>query len=437
MINNEIENIFRKNKNIFLNREEEMKDYLSNYCGRTFERFEIEKVERIDATERIKVAGFHERLSSWRNYGEITLCSCEIVKGVQKRYDYKFIFVGELIDRGTKESSEIEGSRVKKGFKEFTYEERKEYREQKEKEKKEVEEDFQNFLKKQTIKDIFDLIGKSQEIPGIKQIESEEEIEGAVEKESFQEIEDSREIESFDQIHGYSIRNYLLVLSQARKRQEKEFVGIINSFWGWKKLGANVLKNPDKSKPYSYKILVPVTKKETGALLGFKLGSVFDISQTNRYKEYLNERKEEEKEFEWKDEIDSDQAIKFVKEKFPEITINEDIKDGDIRGSYDPESKVLTIHQKSSHTLFHELGNHIALSELKIGEMDDLGSNKNEILAEITCYLLMKKFEIVDEYKINYDFGYSNCWALDILEEFKFREFEKIYLTISDYVKNL
>ncbi len=87
--------------------------------------------------------------------------------------------------------------------------------------------------------------------------------------------------------------------------------------------------------------------------------------------------------------------------------------------------------------MFHELGNHIALSELKIGEINDLGSNKNEILAEITCYLLMKKFEIADEYKINYDFGYSNCWALDILEEFKFREFEKIYFTISDYVRNL
>ena len=436
MINQEIENIFRKNKNIFLSRDEEMKEFLSNYCEKTFERFEIEKVERIDATERIKVAGFHERLSSWRNYGEITLSSCEIEKGSQKRYDYKFIFVGELLDRRTKEPSEIESTRVKKGFKEFTDEEKKEYREQKEKEKKEVEEDFQNFLKKQTIKDVFDLISKSQEIPSIKQIEGEE-IEGGVEGESFQEIEDSQEIESLDQIHGYSIRNYLLVLSQARKRQEKEFVGIINSFWGWKKLGASVSKNPDKSKPYSYKILVPVTKKETGALLGFKLGSVFDISQTNRYEEYLNDQKEEEKDFEWKDEIDSNQAIKFVKEKFPELRINEELKNGDVRGSYDPESKVLTIHQKSSHTLFHELGNHIALSELKIGEINDLGSNKNEILAEITCYLLMKKFEIADEYKINYDFGYSNCWALDILEEFKFREFEKIYFTISDYVRNL
>ena len=65
------------------------------------------------------------------------------------------------------------------------------------------------------------------------------------------------------------------------------------------------------------------------------------------------------------------------------------------------------------------------------------GSVKEEILAEITCYLLMKKFEKAEEFKINYDFGYSNCWALNILDEFKFREFEDIYSKISDYVKDL
>ena len=423
MINQEIDNIFRKNKSIFLSRDEEMKQFLSNYCEKTFERFEIEKVERIDATERIKVAGFHEQLSSWRNYGEITLCSCEIVKEKRVRYDYKFIFVGELLDRSTKESSEIESSRVKKGFKEFTDEEKKEYREQKEQEKKETEENFQNFLEEQTIKDIVEIIEKAKETPAYQPPENTE------------ETEIPEEMDNLRQIHGYSIRNYLLVLSQARKRQDNKFVGIINSFWNWKKQKANVVKNPDKSQPYSYKILVPVEKD--GVLKGFKLGSVFDISQTDKYEEYLDKSDELKKEIEWQDEIEYHRAVEFVNTNFSDISIVEDINKGDARGSYEAESKILNIHDDTSHTLFHELGKHIAFSELKLGDNVEEGSLKEEILAEITCYLLMKRFEIVDEYKINYNFGYSNYWALDILKEFKFREFEKIYLTISDYVKNL
>ncbi|MFX1257651.1 MAG: hypothetical protein ACFFAN_07325 [Promethearchaeota archaeon] len=441
-----IENAFRKYRNIFLNREEEMKQFLLKYFEKIFNEHLLENLERVDATERIKLAGFHRDLSAWRNYGEITLCSCEIFNGIQKRYDYKFIFAGEILDykirERPKESSRVkkefiekkeieESPRVNESFREFTEEEKEQYIKQKEQEKKEIEENFENFLKKQTIKDIIDLIDKSKQIPNFKQGESSHEIEEP------QKIELSQEPGIVEQIHGYSIRNYLMVLSQARSRQNNNFIGIINSFWGWKKLGANVLKNPDKSKPYSYKIIVPVMNKQTGALSGFKLGSVFDLSQTNKFEEYLKEREEEEKEIVWKDEIDYENSIEFVKANFANIIINEDFKDGDIRGNYDPEMRVITIHQKNSHIVFHELGKHISLSELKLSEDLKENSTKNEILAEITCYLLMKKFEKVDEYKINYDFGYSNCWALDILDEFKFREFEGIYSKISDYVKAL
>ncbi|MFX1258177.1 MAG: hypothetical protein ACFFAN_09980 [Promethearchaeota archaeon] len=79
----EIENVFRKYRNTFLNREEEMKQFLLNYFERIFSEHLLENVNRIDATERIKIAGFHKDLSAWRNYGEITLCSCKIVKGAK------------------------------------------------------------------------------------------------------------------------------------------------------------------------------------------------------------------------------------------------------------------------------------------------------------------------------------------------------------------
>jgi len=435
----ELNQIFKKYNKTFLNREEEMKEYLSKYFDRFFKEHVIENIIRIEATERLNVAGFHSNLSSWRNSGEIILCSCEIVGGVQKRYDYKFIFPEERILRQTSEEEIEETSRIKditieepdfpkdevKGFREFTEEEKEQYKQQKEQEKKEVEENFQNFLINQSVKDVTEIIEKSQEIPSFQ----------AQETESSDEMETQEELGSSPQIHGYSIRNYLLVLSQARKRQDDNFVGIINSFWNWKKQGASVLKNPDKSKPYSYKILVPVS--EGNILKGFKLGSVFDISQTNQFEDYLKQREEKEKEILWRDEIEYNRAIEFVKANFSEITINEDIADSDIRGSFDPATKVLNIQEKTSHTVFHELGKYISIANLQVSEDVGEGSVKEEILAEITCYLLMKKFEKAEEFKINYDFGYSNCWALNILDEFKFREFEDIYKKISDYVKDL
>jgi len=300
-----------------------MKIYLSKYFNRFFKEHVIEDVIRIDATERLNVAGFQKYLSSWRHTGEIILCSCEIVGGVQRRYDYKFVFPEERIIRQTSEQDIEETSRIKaisieeedeeKGFREFTAEEKEQYKQQKEKEKKEVEENFHNFLTGQSVKDVIETIEIFQEVPSFQ----------AQETESSDEIESPPEEKvSSPQIHGYSIRNYLLVLSQARKRQDDNFVGIINSFWNWKKQGASVLKNPDKSKPYSYKILVPVS--EGNILKGFKLGSVFDISQTNQYEEYLKQREENEKEIPWRDEIEYDQAIEFVKANFNEITIKEE-----------------------------------------------------------------------------------------------------------------
>ena len=435
----EIDYIFKKYNKTFLNREEEMKSYLSKYFDKFFREHVIEDVKRIDSTERLTIAGFQKYLSSWRNSGEIILCSCEMVSGIQKRYDYKFIFPEERIIPQTSEDEIEDTSRIKditlaepdlpeeeqKGFREFTEEEKAQYKLQKEKEKQEVEENFQNFVTNQSVKDVIEIIEKSQEIPSFHTEETE----------SSDEMEAQEEMGSVQQIHGYSIRNYLMVLSQARKRQDEKFVGIINSFWNWKKQGASVRKNPDKSKPYSYKILVPVS--EGNILKGFKLGSVFDISQTNQYEDYLKQREDREKERPLRDEIDYDHAIEFVKANFSEITINEDIVDSDTRGSFDSTTNILNIHEKSSHTVFHELGKYISITKLQVSEDVEEGSVKEEILAEITCYLLMKKFEKAEEFKINYNFGYSNCWALNILNEFKFREFEDIYSNISYFVKDL
>ena len=115
--------------------------------------------------------------------------------------------------------------------------------------------------------------------------------------------------------------------------------------------------------------------------------------------------------------------------------IRKDFKQG--KGTYDFKAKKITVGQKKSHDLFHQLGYHIIYSELEMTSPEEELDAKNEILAEMTCYILMKKFEESQAYKINYDFAYSNIWAMNILKEFGFREFESAYEKIVDYVKQL
>ena len=426
-----VNNIFSKYNKIFLNRKEDIKEVMKTYFSTFIESHIIEDVKRIDATERLKTSGFYPDLTAWRNsYKEIIISSCEIEKTIKKRYDYTFKFKGEAFDQ-KKVEDDAEKSRVRKGFKEFTPEEKEEYRKQKEQEKEEIDNVFQTFVEQKTLKDIIIDIEKFQSIPNLQLSKDLKENEYEIEIKD----EDSEDKPTPEQIHGYSIRNYLMVLSQAKKREEDKFVGIINSFWNWKKQSVNVLKNPDKSKPYSYKILVPVEKN--GVLKGFKLGSVFDISQTNKYEDYLIQINEQKSKEIWNDEIDYNTAIEFLKTNFPDINLNEDFTNSDLKSSYDPESKIITINQENAHTVFHELGKHITLTDLEINVEIEENPIREEILSEITCYLLMKKIEEAKEYKINYNFGYSNCWALNILDEFKFREFEDIYLKISEYVKKL
>ncbi len=90
----QIEEIFSKYKKQFKGREEEIKKFLLTHFEKAFSRQRVINVERKDATERIKLGGFNENLSSWRNYYKnIIVSSCIVENGSQKRYDYKFFFI--------------------------------------------------------------------------------------------------------------------------------------------------------------------------------------------------------------------------------------------------------------------------------------------------------------------------------------------------------
>jgi hypothetical protein len=78
--------------------------------------------------------------------------------------------------------------------------------------------------------------------------------------------------------------------------------------------------------------------------------------------------------------------------KVPKIKIKEDFKTQEEKGSYNPLSHNITFYQKSSHTLLLELRPHITVSVLHLAGSITEKYAKNEILAELVAYVLLKKF---------------------------------------------
>jgi len=196
----------------------------------------------------------------------------------------------------------------------------------------------------------------------------------------------------------------------------------------------------------AYKVLVPIFAKkknnENEVILNdqnqpkeylhfFKLGNVFDISQTSEFENYLRERKEIDEKIMKNAEIDYNTALKYTQTHFPEPKIKEAFKDQELKGTYNPHNKQIILYEKTSHTLFHEIGHHITISILEITNHSKKNYAKNEVLAELVSYLLMKSF---DE-NINYNFAYSNCWASKITETFEIEEFEKAFKSIYEFLQ--
>ena len=290
----------------------------------------------------------------------------------------------------------------------FSAEEKKAYQEGKNKEKKELFNLYKCFFEKKTI----------QEIVGI--------------------------VANYKQIYkSYSLRNIIMMHIQSEERNDKDFQGIVNSFQNWKKQKISILKGSK-----AYKVLVPIFKKveveeedetiEKQELRGFRLGNVFDISQTTEFENYQKEQQKIDEVIMNNIEIDYDIALNFVKENFKELKINENIKELDVneeKGYYEPLEKSINIHQKSSHTVFHELAHHISFKlnfNFDNWQHDRTAYAKNEILAELGCYLLMGNYTNCT----NYNFNYSNVWSSRILDNFEYDEFERIYNKLSKFINN-
>ncbi len=291
----------------------------------------------------------------------------------------------------------------------FTVEQKQEYKAKKKAEKLEIQDLYNKFLAKKTIKDFIGIIV------------------------------------TYKQLHNYSIRNILLVLAQSEKREHKEFVGVVNSFANWRKQDIQIIKSNK-----AYKVRVPIFTKnidddntkpatvknekeeDQEKTLGyFKLGNVFDISQTSEYSKYIEEQKLIDKVIMKNHEIEYSIAFNFVKEHFPKLPLIEDFKHQEKKGSYNPHTHQITLYEKSSHTIFHELGHYLSVEILKIAGDIHKNYSKNEVIAELISYLLMVLFDKA----VNYNFAYSNCWSNRITDTFELDEFENDFKAITQYLE--
>ncbi len=240
----------------------------------------------------------------------------------------------------------------------------------------------------------------------------------------------------------------MLILMQSIKREDKNFVGICNSFANWKKQKITVNKGSK-----GYKVLVPIFKKIKVLMVGeseekeqekqqlafFRIGHVFDISQTSAYEKYLKEEEMIEEKIMKNTEINYNTAMQFIDNNKFEVEIIEDFKDirnGDEKGKYNPKTKTIEIYERSSHTLFHEIGHHITdFLDIMFDnwQINTSSYSKNEILAEISCYLLMKEFNAHHKYNL----AYSNAWSSRIKDNFEFDDFEKRFVKIEKFVEKL
>ncbi len=289
----------------------------------------------------------------------------------------------------------------KKSYKKtFTEKEKEEYRTQKETEKKHLIDLYHKFVEKHSIQDFIGIVA------------------------------------NYKSMHNYSLRNYCLVLAQNEKRQDQNFVGILNSFVNWKKQNIQVLKGSK-----GYKILVPIfvknqdnteqnQDKDKEVLAYFKIGTTFDITQTSEYENYLKEQEQIDKVIMKNAEIDYNTALEFTKNKFPNLKIKEQFNHQETKGIYDPDSKEIILYEKSSHTVLHELSHHLTITVL---DLDAKNYAKNEVLAEISAFLLMKQF---DE-NIDYNFKYSNVWSNRITDSFELEEFEQYFKKLTKYLNTL
>lgn len=253
--------------------------------------------------------------------------------------------------------------------------------------------------------------------------------------------------------NNYSFYNNINAMYQC-EAYGIEFTGTMKGFKQWEKIGVNVIAEQKKNKLY---ILIPVFKyynKDnkpvfvkkgqdttglTKRLSYFSVGYIFDISQTDS-PDYTQYKTDIYDKIHYHTEMESiikfSLALEFVKANFDqEIEIDKSADDPKHLpsglGCWNRSTRKITLHKKFSHTLLHEFSHDLQRDTLATLPKDKQSYAQNEVIAEISTFLIANTIYP----DIEYNFNYSKCWSNNI--DLDYSEFEKLFKVINTKVENL
>lgn len=246
-------------------------------------------------------------------------------------------------------------------------------------------------------------------------------------KEGMKNYLDSEQFKSFldtmSKFHNYSLNNIHLL------KMQNPNVSRVASFNKWKTDFDRTVKKGSKALkiwvPYQVKTKIPVNQKELSfspseneteekavTVTRFKLGNVFDVSQTEgkELPKAINELTGDVKDYE-----DLYRAAKAVSMDNQVPISFEEIKRESTNGYYSPDenriviSKGLKGQEQILKTIFHEMA-HADLHRGSNAQYGDDQYRKQELQAESVAYVVANHFGFDTS---SYSFGYLAIWAKD------------------------
>lgn len=245
-----------------------------------------------------------------------------------------------------------------------------------------------------------------------------------------------------DQFREYSLKNQLMIRSQ--------FQGAygVASFKTFKDWGFSVLKGEKgikifvpveikqfRTKQGTWKNLSYATKEEKDYLakhknkvetrkrLGFKLGTVFDVTQTNaKPEDYPNLFPNRKKEFQYvgKDLTSLQKSLlRYANQQNISVQTAK-ITNSAAKGYYRPDTHAIVLSDRNNesentHTLIHELAHSVLHNEQKMAQKDVAlqGTPVVEYQAEMTAYIIAHHFGLDTE---AHSLQYTAQWTKNLNE---------------------
>lgn len=245
-----------------------------------------------------------------------------------------------------------------------------------------------------------------------------------------------------NQFRDYSFKNQLLIRSQ--------FQGAygVASFKTFKDWGFSVLKGEKgikifvpveikqfKTKQGTWKNLNYATEEEkdylkihkktveTRTRLGFKLGTVFDVTQTNaKPEDYPNLFPNRKKEFQYAGQdltVLKKSLLKYAEQQNISVQTAK-INNSAAKGYYRPDTHVIVLSDRNnesenSHTLIHELAHAILHNQQKMAQKDAALQRTSvvEYQAEMTAFIVAHHFGLNTE---EHSLQYTAQWTKNLQE---------------------